>query len=198
MEVVSPLSGWESFYVIMGGAAAALTGLQFVVLVLSAEVNVIGNDTTTNAYATPTIVHFCAVLFISAVLSVPWPALAGAALALAACGVAGFVYAIIVLRRAQRQTDYEPVLEDWIWHNALPLIGYAALFIAGLILQGQTVLSLFLSGGVAMLLLFVSIHNAWDSVVFIALQRRQRQEGRGSDQQAPVTPSSAGSSVEEA
>src|SRR2546422_6384345 len=33
----TPFSAWENFYVIIGSSAAALTGLQFVVVVLGAE-----------------------------------------------------------------------------------------------------------------------------------------------------------------
>ena len=172
--VVSPLTAWESFYVIIGSASAALTGLQFVVIVLSAELNALGSGSATRAFATPTIVHFCAVLFISAIMNAPWPALASAGIALGACGVAGFVYAVMVVRHARRQTDYLPVLEDWIWHGALPLIAYAALLVAAVFLQREPRLSLFVIGGTALLLLFVGIHNAWDSVIYIALQQRQQ------------------------
>ena len=177
--VASPLFAWESFYVIIGSSSAALTGLQFVVIVLSAELNALGSGSATRAFATPTIVHFCAVLFVSAILSAPWPALSSAGIALGACGVAGLAYAVIVVRHASRQNDYEPVLEDWIWHGALPLIAYAALLVAAVYLQRNPVPSLFVIGGSALLLLFVGIHNAWDSVVYIALQRRQRPEGPG-------------------
>ena len=34
---VSPFAAWENFYVIVGSSAAALTGLQFVVVTLGAE-----------------------------------------------------------------------------------------------------------------------------------------------------------------
>jgi hypothetical protein len=180
MEAVVPqLAAWESFYVIIGSAAAALTGLQFVVIVLSAELNTLGSSSTTRAFATPTIVHFCAVLFISAILSAPWSALASAGIALGASGVAGFVYAVVVVRHAVRQTDYVPVLEDWIWHGALPVIAYAALLIAAVFLQRDPMSCLFAIGGTALLLLFIGIHNAWDAVVYIALQRRQRPERSG-------------------
>jgi hypothetical protein len=37
-EARSPLVAWESFYVIVGSSGAALTGLQFVVIALIAEV----------------------------------------------------------------------------------------------------------------------------------------------------------------
>jgi len=178
--VLSPFAGWESFYVIIGSAAAVLTGLQFVVTSLSAEINAPGSGSVVGAFATPTIVHFCAVLLIAAILTAPWSALSSAGIALGVCGVAGLVYALMVVRRARRQTDYVPVLEDWIWHGALPLIAYAALLVAAVLLQRSPASSLFLIGGTALLLLFVGIHNAWDAVIYIAaLPRRQRPEGHG-------------------
>jgi hypothetical protein len=49
---LSPLVAWESFYVIIGSSAGALTGLQFVVIVLGAEVKGL-NAATTRAFGTP-------------------------------------------------------------------------------------------------------------------------------------------------
>src|SRR5256714_6175081 len=86
-SAVSPFSPWENFYVIVGSSAAALTGLQFVVVVLGAEARSIGPEV--GAFGTPTVVHFCATLLISAILSVPWRAGSNARLALGAVGVAG-------------------------------------------------------------------------------------------------------------
>src|SRR2546427_5119431 len=86
----TPFSAWESFYVIIGSSAAALTGLQFVVVVLGAEARSLGPEV--GAFGTPTVVHFCAVLLMSAILSVPWRAVSHAGLSLAAVGVAGNVY----------------------------------------------------------------------------------------------------------
>ena len=40
--VLSPLTQWESFYVIVGSSAGALTGLQFVVIALIAEAEAAG------------------------------------------------------------------------------------------------------------------------------------------------------------
>ena len=127
-----------------------------------------------DAFSTPTIVHFSAVLFVAAILSAPWPALSGVGLALAVCAVVGLVYAVIVVLRARRQTDYIPVLEDWLWHNVLPSIAYAALLVAAIMLQANPAPSLFVVAGAALLLLFAGIHNAWDSVVYIAFRRRQQ------------------------
>src|SRR5690349_6511075 len=116
---VSLLRQWESFYVIAGSAAAALTGLQFVVVVLGAEMNR-GSAEANRAFGTPTIVHFCTVLLMAALLSAPWASLVDVAFVLGLCGVAGLVYAAIIIQIARRQTAYEPVLEDWVWHFTLP------------------------------------------------------------------------------
>ena len=172
-----PFAAWESFYVIVGSSAAALTGLQFVVIVLGAEVNVGGSNAVTRAFGTPTIVHFCAVLLLAATLSAPWPGAASAGMALAVCGVLGLIYGLLVIRHALHQTDYQMVLEDWIWHCSLPIVGYAMLFGAAITLQWHQAVSLFVIAGTSLLLLFVGIHNAWDSVIYIAIERRQRREG---------------------
>ena len=167
------LSAWESFYVIVGSSAAALTGLQFVVATLSSEVNV-GSESTTRAFSTPTIVHFCAVLFLSATLTAPWHVLSSVGLTLSLCGLAGVVYASVVFKHTRQQRDYTPVLEDWIWHIALPLAAYSALFVAGWTLSSHPVSALFVIAGMAVLLLFVGIHNAWDAVNWIGMLRRQK------------------------
>jgi hypothetical protein len=79
--------------------------------------------------------------------------------------------AAVVIRRTRRQTRYRPVLEDWIWHAVLPLIAYTALLAAALRLPRQPGAVLFVIGAMAMLLLFVGIHNAWDAVTYIAVER---------------------------
>jgi hypothetical protein len=168
-----PFTAWESFYVIIGSSAAALTGLQFVVVTLSAERNPPSTvSAATPAYASPTVVHFCMVLLVSAILSTPWPALAGAAVALGACGVGGLIYSAVVVARARRQTVYRPVMEDWIWHSVFPSIAYAMLLAAAPTLIRHPTRSLFAIASASLILLFTGIHNAWDSVVYIAYTRR--------------------------
>jgi hypothetical protein len=50
----SGLAAWESFYVIVGSSAAALTGLQFVVVALLAENRIRSTTREIDAFATPT------------------------------------------------------------------------------------------------------------------------------------------------
>lgn len=166
--VAALLSGWESFYVITGAAAAALIGLQFVVIVLGTELNSVASTSATRAFATPTIVHFCAVLYVAGIVSAPWPTLTGVAVALCIGGLAGCMFVLLTLRQMMQQSSYRPVLEDWIWHDALPFGAYAALIVAALLLERAPIPSLFVIGASTLLLLFIGIHNAWDAVVYIA------------------------------
>ena len=167
-----PFVSWESFYVIVGSSAAALTGLQFVVMALVAESNMVSTSREIDAFGTPTVVHFCAALLVSAILSAPWHGFAGACLVLGGCGVAGLIYTGIVVRRA-RHTGYKPVLEDWIWHTILPFIAYAILIGAAIVLRHHPEPALFTIAAVALLLLFIGIHNSWDTVTYIAVGRKQ-------------------------
>jgi L-asparagine transporter-like permease len=165
----SPLAAWETFYVIVGSSGAALTGLQFVVIALIAESKLGKTTQQIDAFGTPTIIHFCAALLVSAILSAPWHSLSSVTLALGAVGVAGVVYGVLVVRRARRQTGYRPVFEDWLWHAVLPLIAYALLLVAAVLLRSYAQRVLFIVGATALLLLFIGIHNAWDTVTFIAV-----------------------------
>jgi hypothetical protein len=175
----SPFVAWESFYVIVGSSAAALTGLQFVVMTLIAESKTPRTAREIDAFGTPTVVHFCAVLLISAILSAPWHGLRAAGAALVLSGFFGMVYAAIVVKRTVRQTGYKPVMEDWVWHAALPFFGYTVLTVAGAVLGRHPGIALFVIGATALLLLFIGLHNAWDTVTYLTIgQQSSNQPGQ--------------------
>ena len=123
------------------------------------------------AFGTPTIVHFCAVLLVSTILSAPWTAFSSVGIGLGSCGAVGVTYAVMIVLRARRQTGYRPVLEDWLWHCGLPLMAYSALVVAAIVLARHAALSLFAVGAAVILLLFIGIHNAWDTVTYILVER---------------------------
>src|SRR3989454_6705761 len=129
----STLFPYTTLFRSIGSSAAALTGLQFVVIVLGAEARSV-RVPELGAFGTPTVVHFCAVLLISAILSVPWRAIGSGGLALGARGVGGITYMVGVIRRARGQKRHAPVLEDWLWHCAPPLLAYATPLLAALVL----------------------------------------------------------------
>ncbi|HEU5250224.1 MAG TPA: hypothetical protein VFW15_09565, partial [Thermoanaerobaculia bacterium] len=71
-EFANPrLSAWESFYVIVGSSAAALIGLQFVVITLIAGMRRRPTPDTIRAFGTPTVVHLAGALLVSAIMSAP-------------------------------------------------------------------------------------------------------------------------------
>ena len=175
-EPATALATWESFYVIVGSSAAALTGLQFVVMALIAETRRRSTWNEIDAFGTPTIVHFSGVLLLSAILSAPWPSLAAVGRAYGVCGAAGLIYVGIVIRRARSQTAYTMVTEDWIWHIILPFVAYATLFVDAFPLLGHETISLFLVAAAALLLLFIGIHNAWDTVIYIAIEHLKARD----------------------
>jgi hypothetical protein len=172
---MSPLHGWENFYVIVGSSAGALIGLQFVVITLIAGRPVSRGDAQAgDAFSTPSVVHFGVVLLLSAVGSAPWDGIGAAAFLWGFVGLGGLAYDFVVARRLRAQTAYRPVFEDWLFHVLLPFAAYATLAGAAFAAQPYTRTALFVVGAAALLLLFVGIHNAWDTVTHLVFVR-----GRG-------------------
>jgi hypothetical protein len=167
----STTQAWESFYVIVGSSAGALTGLQFVVLTMIAEARKTrgGGGESIAAFGSPNVVHFCAALLVSAILSAPWGDLTPPGIAIGVCGALGVIYSGIVLRRTMRQQEYKPVLEDWIWHAVLPLLAYAALVHGGWAVEHHAADTLYVVAGATLLLVFIGIHNAWDTVMYLTI-----------------------------
>jgi hypothetical protein len=170
------LTAWESFYVIVGSSAGALIGLQFVVITLISENPVLSDlERASGAFATPTIVHFGAVLLVSAMISAPWGGPAAIAFLWGILSLAGVIYVLIVARRMRVQTAYAPQLEDRLFHVLLPLAAYATLGGSAYAAVSNVDAALFGVGAAALLLLFIGIHNAWDAVTYHVFVRKPRQ-----------------------
>jgi hypothetical protein len=183
----APLAAWSSYYVIVGSSAGALTGLMFVVVTLMAELEMRSSRRTFEAFASPTIVHFCVALVISAAMSAPWPNMSMIALFLDGCGAAGVVYCITVARRTLRQEQYKPVFEDWVWHVILPHLAYFAVIAAGIFVASAPTRSLFALAAATLLLILIGIHNAWDTVSYLALEFRPSAQ-KDADQKSDRAP----------
>jgi hypothetical protein len=170
------MNGWENFYVIVGSSAGALIGLQFVVMTLIAGRSVArGEAQAGDAFSTPSVVHFAVVLLLSAILSAPWNGIDTVAVLWGLVGLIGIVYVAVVARRMRAQTVYKPVFEDWLFHVLLPIAAYAILAGSAFAARSSARTALFLVGAAALLLLFVGIHNAWDTVMHLVFVERQRK-----------------------
>ena len=89
--LLAPLAAWQNYYVIVGTAAATLTGLMFVVITLMAQLRVRLSSSWSHVrvFNTSTMVHFGTALLSAALLSAPWPTLWTAALLLGLAGLGG-------------------------------------------------------------------------------------------------------------
>jgi hypothetical protein len=163
---MSEFAEWDSFYVIVGSAAGALIGLQFVVMTLIAERPHLRAEEAGAAFATPTIVHFGTVLLLSAVLRAPWHAVTPVAALWGLVGLGGAIYTGIVARRVRLQRAYRPELEDWLFHVLLPLAAYAIFALSVFVAHSHIREALFAVAAAALLLLFIGIHNAWDAITY--------------------------------
>lgn len=171
-------SEWENFYVIVGSSAGALIGLQFVVITLIADLPAArGQAQAGGAFATPTVVHFGAVLLLSAMISAPWHGVGGAALLWGLLGLCGIVYQMIVIRRMRTQTAYTPEFEDLLFHAILPFVAYAILAGSAYLARANAGWPLFGVAAAALLLLFIGIHNAWDAVTWHVFVQRTAKGG---------------------
>ncbi|HTU69192.1 MAG TPA: hypothetical protein VMF11_02635 [Candidatus Baltobacteraceae bacterium] len=170
----SVFRAWGNFYVMTGSAAAALTGLMFVVTTLVAQRPPAVRQSAspsegTRTFSSPTVVHFCAAFFISGVLAAPWHKIGYAELLVALLGLFGVGYVVSIARRMRRMTRYNVDWDEWLWYVALPMLAYAVLAVAGAGLAIGPAQLLFALGGATMLLIFIGIHNSWDIVTYLVI-----------------------------
>jgi hypothetical protein len=176
---MSPLNGWDNFYVIVGSSAGALIGLQFVVLTLIAGRPIARGEAQAGAaFSTPSVVHFGVVLLLSAFICAPWDGIGTVTVLWGGVGLSGVVYVVVVARRMRAQTAYKPVFEDWLFHLLLPCVAYAMLAGSAFAARSFARTALFIVGAAALLLLFIGIHNAWDTVMHLVfVGQRGKREG---------------------
>lgn len=184
---MTELGGWANFYVIMGSAAGALVGLQFVVMTLIANMPISRSDAQVgDIFTTPTVVHFAVVLLLSAVGTAPWSEIAAVAALWGVVDLGGMFYVVVVARRVRSQTFYRAVFEDWLFHVLLPLTAYTLLVVSASVACFHLRPALFVVGGASLLLLFIGIHNAWDIIRYHVFDKsRKQKDNEGEDEGLP-------------
>jgi hypothetical protein len=184
----SLLAGWDNFYVVVGSAAAGLTGLTFVVIALvrdSDRVRMSG----LRAFVSPTVVHFSAVLGLAAFLSMPHQHPRTLSVGFALGAIAGLAYTVSVARGIGGQEGYEAVWEDWVWHVIAPFLSYGCLGVVAYSIWHAPQISLYAVAIASLLLLFAGIHNAWDIAVWMASRKQEKQSA---SRPAPAPDADAG------
>jgi hypothetical protein len=163
------LDAWENFYLLLGTAAATLTGLMFVIVSVRPHVIAAHTATGVRAFVTPTVVYFTTVLVVAALMTiraVTAPML-GALLALGSLG--GLCYMGSIGAHTQWRHDKLDRL-DWLWYVGLPILSYLLILRAAVGIGVRTPLGLDSVAGAVLLLLLTGIRNAWDLVLWVAQQ----------------------------
>ena len=161
--------GWSEYFFMIGSSAAALIGLMFVVVTLTAGRGRDETERGKHLYTSPIVWHLAAVLVLSggAIAPAVTPRIYGLASgALALLGIA--IGARSAVGIARRPGAPEAAGFDMFWYGVAPLLLYVGLgTVAVGILEGAS----WGAAGVAadlMALLLVSIHAEWDLVTYLA------------------------------
>ena len=177
-EMVSAALGpWTNFYIIVGSAAAALTGLMFVVitLVVSSERREAASIGTA-AFSTPSVVSLVAALIVSAISVIPWHSFVPFAVVVGAAGIGGVAYICRLILMARRFEDYQADVEDWTWYWILPIAAYGAMLVAAFFVGIASYGALLAIAAAVLLHLLIGIHNAWDIVTYITIERPEKEQ----------------------
>jgi hypothetical protein len=161
--------GWENFYLIVGPSAAALIGLMFVVVTLTAGRERDQTERGKHLYTSPIVWHLAVVLVLSGAAVAPTihPQLFGIASGgLAVLGIAMAVRSTIGILRFQ-MTGADSMFDMW-WYGIIPGVAYLGLGAAAALVLAGSMWSASAVAAALMALLLVSIHAEWDLVTFLA------------------------------
>ncbi len=161
--------GWENFYLIVGPSAAALIGLMFVVVTLTAGRDNQQTESGKHLYTSPIVWHLAVVLLLSGAAIAPTidPRLFGiVSMVLALLGFAMGIRSTVGIWRSQ-MTGADSFFDMW-WYGIIPAIVYIGLAgAAAAILYGYSWSPSAIAAAL-MALLLVSVHAEWDLVTFLA------------------------------
>ena len=170
---------WSDFYLVVGGAAAVLLGLIFVVVTLMQDRPRSAVLYGSKLYMGPIVLHMCFVLVLSAAAVTPGMSarvFGAIALAVAVWGAARGVFSVAGLMRLRKIGEDEVHWTDVWYYGVVPLALYAVLAV---------VAAAFWSGwpdapyGVAAVivgLLLLSVRDEYDLVTWLAPRRDKPAE----------------------
>ena len=161
--------GWEDYYLLVGSAGAALTGLLFVVATLNTNMERSQALVGASLYITPIVLNLAMIVVLSGAAMVPeigrvaYGIIAGA---IAVIGVLWSARAFLGIRRGA--AGNAPHWTDSWFYGAAPtflylLLGGAAAYLLAVPASGVEAFA-----ALVMALLLLCIRNAWDLVTWLA------------------------------
>jgi len=163
------LDGWGDYFFMIGSSAAALIGLMFVVVTLTAGRDREQVERGKHLYTSPIVFHLGVILVVSggAIAPTMTPTLFGAISGgLALIGIATGIRSAVGISRWPGAPDAAGF--DLFWYGLAPAIVYLGLAAGAFGIFEQKPWGASVLAGDLMLLLLVSIHAEWDLVTFLA------------------------------
>ena len=164
---------WQTFYVLVGTAAATLVGLMFVAVTFGSSIVRRETSETARSFIDPTFTHFVQVLFVACLVVIPTmrPRLLGALLlTVSALRFADLVRVHRHMRRAQK-VHHDIELSDWVTGVVVPVVCYVLQGAAGLgFIRGHD--GAFTTLAIATIsILMLGAFGAWELMLWMALTR---------------------------
>jgi len=169
------LKDWHEFYLLTGTAAAALVALLFVAASIGAGFLTPERAEASRVYMSPVVLHFTSVLFASLVVLIPSHAYLAPALLIGGNGVVGVTASAFIFKRVLKHDGADWI--DSIAYGAAPLVAYAAMLAAAVLLMRKSGMAGDVLAFGVVLLLIANIRNAWDLTLVMA-----RRHSAGSNQ----------------
>lgn len=162
------MEGWHEFYGVLGGAAATLVGLTFVSVSIRTGSMTEEERPKLRVYLSPLIAHLAEIVVAALIVLMP---IGPESLfrTLAACGLAGLLYASAIL---WRMTLLDHDLDDLIVYGWVPVVCHLVFVAGAALLIARIPVGPFVVAGALLALLLTSIRNAWDIAVWAAMTTR--------------------------
>jgi len=168
------LRDWQTFYFLVGGAAAGLVGLTFVAITVGSGTITKQNTPALRAFVNPSLIHFIYVLVTAAVVVIPTITRMQLGILLALAGLVSTGRALAVLPYMVHQYREGIVdLHDWGWYFCAPLLSYLMYVGTGVGLLLRIGQPLDAMAWACILLLIAGIRNTWDMVLYMMFNRQE-------------------------
>lgn len=160
--------GWDSFYLLLGGASGGLIGLVFIVVTLIRGVDARTNLRNASVFMSPNVFNLAVVLVLSALATAPHVPASAFGVLIAAAALAGAVCCgrVVWMLGPTRAITASHWTDIWAY-GVMPLAAYAVVgaAAAAVWLAPDWAARVLAAGLVALLL--SAIRNAWDLVTWI-------------------------------
>jgi hypothetical protein len=164
------LRDWQTFYFLVGGAAAGLVGLTFVAITVGFG-SITKQDTSgLRTFVNPSLIHFIYVLVTASVLVMPAVERMQLGILLVLTGLVSVGRALSTLPFMWQQYQRHVVdMHDWGWYFLAPVASYLIYMGTGTGLLLGSVEALRVLAWACILLLVAGIRNTWDMVVWLMI-----------------------------